>query len=261
MLTFLDFDRLTALFLATKTTNNPISLESYVSRIPKTSASDVLDLEFLVAQSLGFEFLVWHTHRALWGLWLDLQVRVFAFMIYHLTHSQNLTSTPTDLAHSQSSVYDTALSYVRASRLTDLEFIYTPSQIAFTALSMASPDLASQWAQAKFPPETASASFDLLQETAASIAAVILQQGIIPDVEAVREVDRRLRICKNPEKVPGSKAWKAKQAEEEKKAHEKRSKKADVIRKAMDDDDPFGNDMGEGKATSTLVDDDDDDDD
>lgn len=67
--------RLTALFLATKTTNNPISLEAYTTRIPRTSPSDVLDLEFLVAQSLGFEFAVWHAHRALWGIWLDLQVR------------------------------------------------------------------------------------------------------------------------------------------------------------------------------------------
>lgn len=67
--------RLTALFLATKTTNNPISLESYTSNIPRTSPSDVLDLEFLVAQSLSFEFAAWHSHRALWGLWLDLQVR------------------------------------------------------------------------------------------------------------------------------------------------------------------------------------------
>lgn len=67
--------RLTALFLATKTTNNPISLESYTSNVPRTSTSDVLDLEFLVAQSLNFEFAIWHSHRALWGLWLDLQVR------------------------------------------------------------------------------------------------------------------------------------------------------------------------------------------
>lgn len=66
--------RLTALFLATKTTNNPISLEAYASHIPNTVASDVLDLEFLVAQSLGFEFAVWHAHRALWGIWLDIQV-------------------------------------------------------------------------------------------------------------------------------------------------------------------------------------------
>ena len=67
--------RLTALFLATKTTNHPIPLDVFTSNIPRTSSSDVLDLEFLVAQSLSFEFAVWHVHRALWGLWLDIQVR------------------------------------------------------------------------------------------------------------------------------------------------------------------------------------------
>ena len=68
-------DRLTALFLATKTTNNPISLDSYAAHIPRTEPADVLELEFLVAQSLSFDFAVWHPHRALWGAWLDLQVR------------------------------------------------------------------------------------------------------------------------------------------------------------------------------------------
>lgn len=67
-------NRLTALFLATKTTNNPISLDSYAAHIPRTEPGDVLELEFLVAQSLGFDFAVWHPHRALWGAWLDMQV-------------------------------------------------------------------------------------------------------------------------------------------------------------------------------------------
>ncbi len=75
----LKFGRLTALFLATKTTNNPISLEIYTNHIPKTTTKDVLDLEFLVAQSLNFEFAVWHAHRALWGIWLDIQVRISIF--------------------------------------------------------------------------------------------------------------------------------------------------------------------------------------
>jgi len=66
--------RLTALFLATKTTNHPIALDVFVAAIPKTTTADVLDLEFLVAQSLGFEFAVWHAHRAFWGIWLDIQV-------------------------------------------------------------------------------------------------------------------------------------------------------------------------------------------
>lgn len=83
--------RLTALFLATKTTNNPISLESYTTHIPRTAPNDVLDLEFLVAQSLGFEFAVWHAHRALWGIWLDVQVR---WRIYHIKHRLHVLHRP-----------------------------------------------------------------------------------------------------------------------------------------------------------------------
>jgi cyclin H len=53
----------------------------------------------------------------------------------------------------------------------------------------------------------------------------------------VREVDRRLKLCKNPEKVVGSKAYLARKAEDERKAEEKRSKKAMDV---QEDADPFG---------------------
>lgn len=38
------------------------------------------------------------------------------------------------------------------------------------------------------------------------IAEMIVNEGKTPDVERVREIDKRLRICKNPEKVEGTKA-------------------------------------------------------
>ncbi|KAJ7169683.1 cyclin-like protein [Mycena filopes] len=231
---------LTALFLATKTTNNPISLEAYTNNIPKTSPSDVLDLEFLVAQSLGFEFAVWHAHRALWGIWLDLQ---------------NAPDAPPNRAASQSQVYDDALRHVRASRLSDAELIYTPSQIALASLSMASPELAAEWAASKLPSD--SPSLLMLQSTLASITTLIEAAARPVDVEAVRGVDLRLKLCKNPEKVVGSKAYLAKKAEEERKAEEKKSRKAAVdVDVAMTEGDPFGDELA-----GRLVDYDDEDDD
>ncbi|OCH96523.1 cyclin-like protein [Obba rivulosa] len=227
---------LTALFLATKTTNHPISLEAYTSHIPKTAPSDVLDLEFLVAQSLGFDFAVWHAHRSLWGLWLDVQ---------------SLPDAPLDDLRAS---YDTALKYVRASRLTDAELVYTPSQIALACLSLASPSLASTWVRSKFPdPEITDPPVLGVIEP---IKTLILADGSPPEVEAVREVDRRLKLCKNPEKVVGSKAYLKKREEEERKADEKRRRKADVIKRAMEDGDPFGSEL----AGRTALDDDDDDD-
>ncbi|KAI0932345.1 hypothetical protein AcW2_001003 [Taiwanofungus camphoratus] len=226
---------LTALFLATKTTNHPISLEAYTSHIPKTAPSDVLDLEFLVAQSLGFDFAIWHAHRALWGLWLDIQ---------------SLPDTPMDELRK---VYDIALKHVRASRLTDAELIYAPSQIALACLSLASPSLALSWAHSKFPTVQDPPALTVIEP----IKLTITTHGAPPDVEAVREVDRRLKLCKNPEKVVGSNAYLKRQEEAERKAEEKRKRKAEEVRKAMEDGDPFGSELA-GKAG---LDDDDDDDD
>ncbi|KAJ8494883.1 hypothetical protein ONZ51_g2003 [Trametes cubensis] len=228
---------LTALFLATKTTNHPISLESYASQIPRTAPSDVLDLEFLVAQSLGFDFAVWHSHRALWGIWLDVQ------------------TLPDISIEELSRAYETALGHVRAARLTDAEFIYTPSQIALACFSLASPTLASAWARAKFPSTPHPPVLDVLEP----IKALILRDGSPPNVEAVREVDRRLRLCKNPEKIPGTNAYNKKQQELERKADEKRRRKAEAARIAMEEGDPFGSVLAK-KAVAADMDDDDDDD-
>ncbi|KAM6498242.1 Cyclin-like protein [Amanita muscaria] len=235
---------LTALFLATKTTNNPISIEAYASHIPKTAPSDVLDLEFLVAQSLGFEFAVWHAHRALWGIWLDLQVI-----------RDNFPGDPIKLPMS---AYDAALGHIRTSRLTDTEFIYAPSQIALAALSLVAPDTATKWADTKVSADTDTSAVSL-PSMVESIKSLILSSGKIPDVESVREVDRRLRICKNPEKVPGTKAYLAKRAEEERLAEEKRAKKVEEVQKAMGAD-PFGEEIKNEAPRPGLVDYDDDDD-
>ncbi|KIJ68295.1 hypothetical protein HYDPIDRAFT_165187 [Hydnomerulius pinastri MD-312] len=231
---------LTTLFLATKTTNNPISLDAYTANIPRTSPSDVLDLEFLVAQSLAFEFAVWHAHRALWGLWLDLQ---------------SLPEVAEDLRPQD--VYEAALKHVRNSRFTDAELIYTPSQVALAALSLASPLLAQKWADSKSLPGAAESSSGILENTLGAIKYLITQAGQPPDVEAVREVDRRLKLCKNPEKVVGSKAYLARKAEEERKAEAKRNKKAEDVRRAIEGGDPFGSELNEAERLQDLDDDDD----
>jgi len=229
---------LTALFLATKTTNNPISLEAYTNHIPKTAPNDVLDLEFLVAQSLGFEFAVWHAHRALWGIWLDVQ------------------SLPNTTQKLPTELYDTALNQIRASRLTDAELIYTPSQIAIAAFSLVLPELAMQWVAAKFPSEVTK-----LKKSTGEIAQMITVHGQPPNIESVREVDRRLKLCKNPEKVVGSKAYLARKLDEKRVSEEKRNKKAAESQKGMEDEDPFGNELSNKRRGLVDYDDDDDDDD
>ena len=148
------------------------------------------------------------------------------------------------------------MGHVKTSRLTDAEFIYTPSQIALACFSLASPVLASAWARAKFPSSPHPSVLDVLEP----IKAIILRDGSVPNVEAVREVDRRLRLCKNPEKIVGTNAYNKKQQEKERKAEEKRKRKAEAARIAMEEGDPFGTELAR-KAAQGLDDDDDDDDD
>jgi cyclin H len=66
--------RPTCLFLALKTENTTVPLGDFVKRFSKLSEDDLLALEFTLAQSLKFEFTVWHAHKALRGFLLDLQV-------------------------------------------------------------------------------------------------------------------------------------------------------------------------------------------
>lgn len=68
---------------------------------------------------------------------------------------------------------------------------------------------------------------------------------------------KRLRLCKNPERVVGSKAYLAKKAEEEAKAKEKRERKAeDVKRRMSDEGDVFGDELNRSSSYNRIDDDD-----
>ena len=115
---------------------------------------------------------------------------------------QSLDPPPAqDVLHSAHKV---ALDLVRRSRLTDVELLYTPSQIALACLHRANAQLAEPWLLNKIerdptiPPETAS-----ILDT---ISLIIDADGAPPPLEVVREIDKRLKLCKNPEKVVGSRA-------------------------------------------------------
>lgn len=150
-------------------------------------------------------------------------------------------------------LYNDALNHVRASRLTDAELIYTPSQIALAAFALTAPTLAEQWTQSKGQGAVLTTVIPRIQE-------LVAREGVGPDVEVVREVDRRLRICKNPEKVKGSKAWLKKEKEKEEVAREKRVRKAEEARKAMEAEDPFGGQLDDSVKVEVQADLDDDDD-
>ncbi|KAM0751623.1 cyclin-like protein [Meredithblackwellia eburnea MCA 4105] len=220
---------LTCVFLATKTENYPISIDSFSGKI-KTKPEEILSLEFLVSQSLRFEYKVHHAHFAAQGLSLDLQN----------------TPLPPDVVTETDSK---AQSYIRHSRLTDVEFIYTPSQIALAAFRLANPAVVDGWLTIKVPEgapgwrEGVKTEEDIQKEELLKVLDEIGQ--VVTDAiknpvskEAVRIVDQRLKFARNPEKDPDSALFKKRKAEEDAEREEKAAAKA-AKRPAADDSDVF----------------------
>lgn len=168
-----------------------------------------------------------------------------AFNTFTRAICQSLPNVQLELLHA---AYGTALPHVRAARLTDAELVYTPSQIALAAFALASPGLAAVWAHTK--------GADSAKSIIEDIKTMILQDGREPDVERVRDVDLRLRSCKNPEKIPGTKAYLAKKAEEEARARAKRERKAENVKRSMEAGDPFGDELAGDGVDAGLEDDD-----
>ncbi|CDR98850.1 hypothetical protein [Sporisorium scitamineum] len=137
---------ITCIFLASKAENYPLNLSDFAQKLAGKQATDakvvdeyrriVFDLEFLVSQSLLFEYTVTGAHRALYGLLLDVQ------SLKDAVSREDLHKLAAE-SHSK----------LANSRLTDAEFIYTPSQIALACLRASvqpkGKQLVSQWLDAK----------------------------------------------------------------------------------------------------------------
>jgi len=235
---------LTCLFLSTKTENHVKSIGDFTSKIPNCSDDDVLALEFLVSQSLKFQFKVHHAYLAGRGIAMDLQT---------------LITEETELNDFVEVTVPQAQATINQLRLTDAEFLYTPSQIALAAYHLHAPSLAERWLASKIERRNASTLrsveakkeeeeeqkkmdrmlSDLKQTVLVPVQDLIEQASRSVDVEAVREVDRRLRYCKNPEKDPSSSLYKKRQAERENELSTKKAKKDQTLRGEQEANNPF----------------------
>src|SRR5258706_15246276 len=124
------------------------------------------------------------------------------------------------------------MDHIRHSHLTDLEFVYTPSQTAAAAWYLASPELTESWGRAKGMTEE---SMRYIWDASVIIAEEEARGET--DVEFVREIDRRLRVLKGMRDRAREKQEKA--VLEEKKAR-KEQQAARKSMTSMEVDDVFG---------------------
>lgn len=192
--------RPTCLFLAAKTTNHPIPIEVFVPKFKNFKASDILEIEFVIAQSLAFEFWTHGAEKSLRGWFLEFQNK-----------PENIDVLQRHLP--------TALDWLAKSRLTDAEFLWSPSQIGLACWRLSIPSVVDDFLADKYTTWTPPNGYaddedgpltypygiplDRLKTILDDIQNTVKNS---PDLEQkqIKEIDKRLKSCINPERVPGT---------------------------------------------------------
>ena len=212
-----------ALFLATKTDNNYISLKNFVSKLGKATPEDVVAPEFLLTQGLRFMFDVRHPQRGLEGGFMELQalasgryVSVAAIKaspkelqsaMMKLTPA--LADNPKPKTAEEVKVriqiaHGKAKEILKTSALlTDAYFLYTPSQIWLSALLLADKPLATFYVELKLRnSDEMTSRVMLVLESCAELMR--LAPSVNPgeaEMKELKRIDKKLYQCRNPEKI------------------------------------------------------------
>lgn len=230
----------TAMFLAGKSESEHQSLDAFAARISsektKVTPEQILAPEYLIVQALRFNFDVKHPFRALKGGVLEMMS--MAHGTYegpnHSTHKTaadlrtalhqlpRKTGGPTAKATAQGvedritkhSYYAASQTLKKTTPLTDVYFLYTPSQIWLAALLLADEPLALFYLSVKLP--STSPIYTKVIAALRDCAQIMsshrsYQKEHLPkeeqekmDAEHRAEVKRlikKLKLCQDPDKV------------------------------------------------------------
>lgn len=226
----------TALFFATKTENHYFRLTKFADAIGKTTPEDVLASEFLLTQGLRFTFDVRHPFRALEGAVMELQAFAKGDIPAFLGGGAVTLARPQNMEKRVRDAHGKAREYLKTSALlTDVYFHFTPSQIMMASLKIADSELIEWYIKCKFP-----ASAGELQEKVLSTVqrcAAMLQEedaSSAPSAAELKALAKKLKKCRNPEKMDLVGLQRAKREGEE--GHDEKV----VKKRKVEAEDPFG---------------------
>lgn len=212
-----------ALFLSTKTENHYTSLRSFVSKLPKTTAEDVIAPEFLLTQGLRFTFDVRHPQRGLEGGFMELlalakgngsvaqgsddspeNLRREMINVAPVTDGSKKTKTVVDVVNRIQIAHGKAKEILKSSALlSDAYFLYTPSQIWLSALLLADEPLTRFYLGTKLPAPSP-LKLKLLTTLQSCVDVLESSPSAEPGDEEKKElmkIDKKLYKCRNPEKI------------------------------------------------------------
>lgn len=173
---------LTCLFLAAKSENFFISINSFSKRIPKTTPESILSLEFEILQSLQFSLMVHHPYRPLYGFFFDFQ---------------NILKDDVPVKE-LGKIYDAARNLVNDALITDAVYLYTPPQIALACFRETSKETTDLYLKKKFG--NASTQFLQLEELVTLIEECqeLIRTAADPTKEEAVSIDKKVQYCINP---------------------------------------------------------------
>jgi cyclin H len=215
----------TALFLATKTEGSHLPLADHfipmIIKVPglnKLAAEDVLAPEFVLTQGLRFCFDVRHPNRGLDGFQMELKLLIQVLKGRRKLPPGFTTKSDEEVKRGILQGKDVndffaivdngrakAKSYLdKAALLSDVYFLYTPSQILFAAWYISQPDLVSYYLTLKLESTSAPAAhiqkiLETVQDCATMLKAA--ETGSETDRQELTQIDKKLFKCRNPEKI------------------------------------------------------------
>ena len=212
-----------ALFLATKTENHYTSLKTFVEKLSKTTAEDVIAPEFLLTQGLRFTFDVRHPQRGLEGGSMELMAlatgtyqptpgsMVSPKKLQHdmlqldqpLPDKSKAKSTEDVKSRIMNTLGKTKEILKTSALLTDAYFLYNPSQIWLATLLTVDEPLTRFYLDAKIP-SSAGIKTKLITTLQACAALIRSSPSAKPGEAEMKEltrIDKKLYKCRNPEKI------------------------------------------------------------
>lgn len=131
----------TCVFLAAKSENYFISINSFTKALRNTENKDILDLEFTVLEALHFTLLVHHAFRPLYGFYLDFQT----VLLHPEPRIRGLTN------ERLASLLDKGKEWImEKALLSDIPFLYTPPQVALAAAYAVDKEVCELYLKIKF---------------------------------------------------------------------------------------------------------------
>ncbi|KAL8950610.1 MAG: hypothetical protein Q9222_003365 [Ikaeria aurantiellina] len=207
----------TAVYLAMKSEDNFHYVKSFAEKFENITAEDILAPEFLLTQGLRFTFDVRHPFHGLEGGFMELLaftngkgqsgplLETSAKEIRdRMLDLDPKATTVKELVGRIQSAHGKAKELLKTSALlTDVYFLYTPSQIWLSSLLLADEPLARFYLDTKIPStsDLKPKLFAVLRQCADILDSSPAAQPGKEEMKELKKIDKKLAQCRNPQKM------------------------------------------------------------